>query len=283
MTGYFGADDYLIVTYEEHDKAIIFPKKYETHANSNDLHEITKDVTEHIDIRFRSNPTSIFLSDIAREHSYSDAIIFTVPTPEGTVLANIVILFLKDSEVAKSAKLFLDNQMGALGKQLLLNMKLKHAGAKIKEVTALKREQNDFILKVMTEIMPIITEKNFKEKELFFDIINAGIKWEHTIDGKLPLKNLMSEIFNQRFNDFKPRVYGIYDEYDAFTVTLILLIMNCYVGEESIVTLQYFNKKIIAHIQDPKIAKDLPKFNKSSIIYEVIKINEKALAINFDI
>jgi len=271
------------VTYEEHDKAIIFPKKYETHANSNDLHEITKDVTEHIDIRFRSNPTSIFLSDIAREHSYSDAIIFTVPTPEGTVLANIVILFLKDSEVAKSAKLFLDNQMGALGKQLLLNMKLKHAGAKIKEVTALKREQNDFILKVMTEIMPIITEKNFKEKELFFDIINAGIKWEHTIDGKLPLKNLMSEIFNQRFNDFKPRVYGIYDEYDAFTVTLILLIMNCYVGEESIVTLQYFNKKIIAHIQDPKIAKDLPKFNKSSIIYEVIKINEKALAINFDI
>jgi len=283
LANYFGADDYLTITYESKNQAVIFPEKYEEYAERNDLQKITKRSANHIDVRFRSNPTSIFLSDIARDYNFSDATIFTIPSPEGTAIANIVLLFSQDPEVATNAKLFLDNQLGALGKQLLLKMKLKHARTKINEATALKREQNDFVIQIMNEIMPIITEKNFKEKELFFEIINTAIKWDHTIDGKLPLKNIMSDVLTQRFNDFRPRVYGIYDEYDAFKVTLILLIINCYIDENSTITLQYFNKKVIAHIQEPKTAKDLPKFNKSSIIYEVIKINDKALAINFDI
>ena len=281
----FAADSYLTLYYDENNNYYnISPQKYSGDITNDDIKKIVlKNNKHHMDINFSLNSTSAFLSEIALENSFTDAIIFNIPGSEDTILANIVLFFKSDPGLATNTKLFVDNQIKTLGLQLTLNKNLRKTKQHLEQISNLKNKQNDFMIRIINEIIPLITDKKYSSKSEYFNILNTVIKWEHTSDEKLPLKNLMAETLATRFGDFKNRVYGVYNSYDAFKTTIMLIIVNDYVGRESIITIQHLNQKVIVHIKNPSIAKCLPKFSKSSIIYEITKINEKALAINFDI
>ena len=132
--------------------------------------------------------------------------------------------------------------------------------------------------------MPLIAkdcgDKEFNER---IAVLNTIINWDFQINGKLPIKNILSAVQTNRFGGIKDRTHGIFSEYDAYSVVKILLIINDYIGPKSNITVQDLNQKIIVYIKDYKLSRNLLKLPKDSIIYEVTKISEEALKISFDI